>query len=186
MKNFYKNKKGFTLVEVFLVASLLGMVLVSIFGAYTAGIRVWRTVRETEAIEDKKIFIAVEKMRKELYGYIRDYEETDFEGDSKSLSFPAVSGNDIVTVTYAYKPGKDALIRERKKFTESLKEKDEKTESKLLDAESFEFSYLYPDDEENMGGWTESFSVPDDKPPLAVKMDIKKDGKKQSKIIFML
>ncbi|MDP8258019.1 MAG: prepilin-type N-terminal cleavage/methylation domain-containing protein [Candidatus Aadella gelida] len=187
MKLSYKNKKGFSLVEVFLVASLLSIVLGSIFAAYTAGIRVWRNIRETNRIEDAKLFIGAEKMRKELYGYIRNCrdEDMEFEGDEKSLSFPTVSGVDIVYVTYTYSPGKDALMREEVVDTESLKAKKRKKKTKMFEAEKLEFSYLYPDDDENMGGWTESFSEIDDGPPRAIKIDVKRNKEKKTKIIFM-
>ncbi|MFH1836543.1 MAG: hypothetical protein ABH862_00320 [Candidatus Omnitrophota bacterium] len=189
MKLILKNKKGFTLVEVFLTASLLSIVLISIFATYTAGIRIWRTVRRTETIMDKKLFIATEKMRKEIYGYIRKFEEVEFEGDQKKLSFPAVSGNNIIEVTYTFKPGKDALIRETSKVSESLKESGEKTKTILFEAQSLKFSYLYPEETEEgmegLGGWTDSFSEEEDGPPKAIKMEIKKDGKKEERIIFL-
>jgi len=92
---------------------------------------------------------------------------------------------DIVYVTYAYKPDKDALMREEVKDTESLKEKKSKKKTKLFNAERVRFSYLYPDDDENMGGWTETFSAIDDGPPRAIKMDVKRNGVKKEKIIFM-
>ncbi|MBL7073295.1 MAG: prepilin-type N-terminal cleavage/methylation domain-containing protein [Candidatus Omnitrophica bacterium] len=192
------TNKGFTLVELFLAVSLFGIIMVTIFSTYAAGIRIWRTVKSVELIENRKFILTMEKIRRELYGRIRnmDDEELQFTGDDESVSFPYLNGAQIVVVTYYYNSGKDALMRKEIKFTESLKDKMDKKITKLFDARSVKFSYLYaPSDAGEtedgkeasiLGGWVDSFEEKDDGVPKAVKFDMKFKGKEEriEKIIF--
>jgi len=195
---YRQTNKGFTLVELFLTVSLFGIIMLTIFSTYAAGIRIWKTVKSVELIEDRKFILTMEKIRGEMYGRIRnmDDEELQFKGDDGSVSFPYLEGAQIVEVTYYYNSGKDALMRKEIKFTESLKDKMDKKITKLFDARGIKFSYLYaPSEAEEtedatessiLGGWVDSFEEKEDGVPKAVKFDIKIKGKKEriEKIIF--
>jgi len=192
------TNKGFTLVELFLTVSLFGIIMVTIFSTYAAGIKIWRTVKSVELIEDRKFILTMEKIRGEMFGRLRniDEEELEFKGDDESVSFPYLEGAQIVEVTYYYDGGKDALMRKEIKFSESLKDKMDKKITKLFDARGVELSYLYaPSDSGEteggiessiLGGWVDSFEEKDDGVPKAVKFDIKFKGKEEriEKIIF--
>lgn len=180
------NKKtGFTLVEVFLVASLFGAILLAIFSAYTAGMRVWRSVRDLRLAEDRKFVIAVEKVKREISSYIRDFEDINFEGDKKELSFPCMSGYQIVTVTYSFDKGRKALTRKEQKFSESLKDEMEAKKRTLLEADDINFSYLLYDDTENEGSWVTKFSEEEKEIPDIVKVDIRKDDRTKTVFVFI-
>ncbi|MFH1310352.1 MAG: type II secretion system protein, partial [Candidatus Omnitrophota bacterium] len=90
MKNLINKNKGFTLIEIFLTASLFGIILVTIFATYASGIRIWKTVKQVNLIADRKFVLTMEKVKREILGYVRNFEDIQFKGDRESFSFPAV------------------------------------------------------------------------------------------------
>jgi len=176
---------GFTLIEVFLVTTLLSIVFFTIISVHTSGIKIWKSVGNRRFTEDRKVFLAIEKIRKEITGYIRDFKEIEFTGDKESLTFPAVVGGKIVEVTYEFDKGKDVLIREVVKFTDSLKEKMKKNKTSLLEADKVEFSYLYSETAKGAGGWANSYSSEENNELEAVKLIIRRNKKTVEKTIFI-
>lgn len=179
------RNKGFTLVEVFLAAALLSIVLLTIFSAYTSGIRIWRTVKGVRFVSERRVPLSIEKVRRELAGYVRDFEEIEFEGNGKSLSFPGISDSGIVEITYLFDKGRHAFSRKSVKFSDSLKDKMRADVAELFSARKVEFSYLYYDEEEGAGVWLSDFSEEDDGIPEAVKLDITIGKKKFSRFVFL-
>ncbi|RKY41498.1 MAG: hypothetical protein DRP85_06055 [Candidatus Makaraimicrobium thalassicum] len=177
--------RGFTLVEVFLIAALLGIVLFTIFSSYAAGVRIWRAVRSIDFIEDRRFFLSFEKAKKELAGYMRDFEGIVFWGDRSGLSFPYFSGSEIVEITYQFDKGHQALLRKVIKFSESLKDEMKEEVTELFDAREIEFSYLFYDKTEGIASWISSFSEEDSGIPEAIKLDIRRGGKEYSRIVFI-
>ncbi|MFH1309095.1 MAG: type II secretion system protein [Candidatus Omnitrophota bacterium] len=191
MKHLINKNKGFTLIEIFLTASLFGIILVTIFATYASGIRIWKTVKQVNLIADRKFVLTMEKVKREILGYVRNFEDIQFKGDRESFSFPAVVDSDIVELTYFYDKGEDALMRKTVKYTDSLKEKMKKNETTVFPAKDVEFSYLFYDEVEGeiSSGWVRSFEQEDDGIPKAVKLvvEFEKPGedKEITEIIFL-
>ena len=179
------SDKGFVLVEMFLVAALLGIVFLAIFSTYTSGFRIWRKVRELKLVEDKRFFISFEKVKRELAGYLRDFDEIEFKGDKETLTFPYVSGLEIVEMSYSFNKGDHCLLRKTTKFSESLKDKMSGKVTKLFDAEDIELAYLFYEEEKDAGGWISSFLAKENGIPLAVRFNITRNGKKFSRFVFI-
>ena len=179
------KKSGFTLVEVFLVTALFGVILIAIFSAYTAGVRIWKSVNDLDLAEKRNFAIPVEKIKKEISSYLRDFEDINFEGDKKEISFPAISGLQIVMVSYSFDKNRKALLRKKRKFSESLKDKMHEEKRELLKADDVDFSYLIYDDAEALGTWVTKFSEEDDQIPKAIKLDIRINETNKSVIIFI-
>ncbi|MFH1798458.1 MAG: type II secretion system protein [Candidatus Omnitrophota bacterium] len=171
------TNKGFTLVEVFLVASLMGILLLTVFSVYTAGIRIWKTVKSVNLMRDHKFLLAQVKMRKELSGYVRDFdeEEISFEGEAEKLTFPYISSSHIVAVTYEFDGAKRVLLRKVVKYSEFLKDKMNESISELFEAQQVEFSYLFYDKVEQLGEWVTSFEQKEKGVPDAVKLTIRRN-----------
>ena len=164
---------------------MLSMVLFSIFSVYSSGIRIWKTARDIQFTKNRKIFTAISKMRKEITAYIRDFEDIEAVGDKESVRFPVVDEADILEIVYFYDKGKDAIIREEIKFSDSLKDKMNTKKTILFQADDVEFSYLYGETTEESGGWMSSFSEEEHGFPNAVKLSIRNERKNFSKTIFI-
>jgi len=177
--------KGFVLVEVFLAAALLGGVLLAIFSAYTSGVRVWQRVVELRSIEDERFFIAFEKVKRELAGYLRSFDSIEFRGDSETLNFPYVRGLEIVKTAYSFDEGRRCFLRKTTRFSGSLKDEMSGEVTELFTADDVRMSYLFHEQDMGSAGWIGSFSAEENGVPRAVKFDITRAGKKFSKFVFI-
>ena len=184
-RNIFLSKKGFTLVEVFLAATLVGMILLTIFSTYSSGFKIWKATHSISSETKRKFSISMERMDREISGYIRDFEDIIFIGEKDNIVFPYVDGNEIVEVTYFFDKGDDTLWRKTMKFTESLKDKINKDITKLFEADKVEFSYLFYDERERSASWEDSFSEEDLAIPDAIRLDIRREGEKISEYVFI-
>ena len=178
--------KGFTLIEVFLAAALMGIILLTIFSAYASGIRIWRSVKELGLAENSKVFIAMEKIERELKGYMRDFKEIGLEGDKEELSFPIVSGREILKVTYQFDKNRKLFLKKTAKFSESLKESILEKKDVLFGAKNVRFEYFFYDPANETGNyWISDFAEEDDGVPQAVRFTITVNDKEFSKYVFI-
>jgi prepilin-type N-terminal cleavage/methylation domain-containing protein len=182
------SNKGFTLIEVFLVAMLVGVVLMAIFSAYVGGAKIWRAAGELGLSEDRRFYIGMEKIHKELRGYMRGYKDIPFEGGETELTFPRISGSRIKEITYRFDGNRRAFTREAVTHSESLKEKMKKEKAVLFDADSVELAYFIKgkDEAETEGmEWASDFSAEEGEIPAAIRVDIKRNKKMESKYVFL-
>ncbi len=180
-----KTKKGFALVEVLLVASLLSLVLVTIFASYTSGFRLWQAITKLGLAKDQNLSVGMEKIKNELPGFLRDFPDIEFEGSKKKISFPVIQNGEILEITYEFKKSKHSLLRKEVMFSDSLGKSLKETVSRVLHADDVNFSFFVLSDTKQSGSWITNFSAEDAGPPEAVKLDLRIDGEKITKIIFM-
>ena len=180
-----KNNRGFTLVEIFLVAALVGVLLLTIFSTYSAGIRIWKATEELKLTEDREFYIAVEKIKRGLMGYLRGIKDIKFNGKENELLFPSVSGTDIVEVNYYFDKGDNRFLKKVSKYSDSLKDDIKPAASRFFDAEDIRFNYLFYDTQEEVGNWVTSFTEEESGIPEAIRFDIKRNGEEFSEYVFM-
>ena len=173
-------KKGFTLVELFLVASLMGLILLTIFSTYVSGIKIMESVKEMRLNENRNFYMGMVKV-------IRDFEDINFEGEEEELSFPCVFNNEIVKVAYQFKKNRKSFLRKVVKYSDSLKDKMDEKITRLFDADKIEINYLFYDieTEDESGNWITSFSEEDDGVPAAIRFDIKINDKEFTEYVFL-
>jgi len=182
MKN---DRSGFSLVELFLVTALMAVILTALFSAFTSGIRVWRMAQGLKIAQERRFVISTEKMKAELMGYVRDFKEIPLEGEKARLTFPSISPEGIVALTYKFDKGRKALVQEEVKFSDSLKDKMKPKRGRLFSADKTTFSYLLLNSTKTSASWNNSFSAEKDGIPQAIRMEATIDGVKKEAYIFL-
>jgi len=177
--------KGFSLVELLLVASLSAMIFFALFSSYSGGIRIWRAINSMDSAADRRFIVSTEKMRNELSEYIRDFKEINFEGDAERLAFPCLLDLEIVTIIYEYDKGQRALMKKVSKLSTSLKEKMKKNATELFDVDDFRFSYLVYDLKNKTNSWVASFTEDDGQFPLAIRFQGTRAEKSINEYVFI-
>lgn len=132
-----RYQKGFTLVEILIASVILGVILVSLFTAFQAGLTAYRRTEEG-LLENRGASIFFFQLDQELRNAV-PYSKHPFEGTSEKISFPAwlksytPEGTEkgIYLIEYRWKHGQ--VIRTQRKLTNKLKEKSAVTET-VLDA----------------------------------------------------
>ena len=84
MRKKVLRKKGITLVEILLVASIMTFVGLGIYKTFTSGITVWKWIEANRP--DGEVLIFFDKVSSDLRNYC-DIASSDFNGSSFSVSF---------------------------------------------------------------------------------------------------
>jgi general secretion pathway protein J len=186
-------RPGFTLLELMISLTIMGLILVLVFGAFRIGSRAWeKGEKDVEAHQRERIVL--ELLKRQIASAsprqirLEDQEPFYMRGDSRTLEFttcvPALAAgkSGMVYVRYEVREaeadgGKELLLYE-KDMIRLATDKDRgdwaEDDAYLLipEAEEIDFAYLRPaKDEEETSGWQDRWD-PEKDPglPLAVRV----------------
>lgn len=174
------RRDGFTLIEVLVALTILGIVLAMLAGTFQMAIRTWQ--KGDEIVEEhEKGGRLYEQFAQDLRSafYSVDSEESFFVGESHDLRFVCTSQGPISPylawrqVFYFIEEGKGLSMRED--FPEAIApDREEPRPALVLDSQvaGLSFHYLgFPDEGEEDGEWTESWdSLEKERLPQAVQV----------------
>jgi general secretion pathway protein J len=189
---------GFTLLELLISFTIIGLILVIVFGALRIGARAWeKGEKDVETHQIQRIVL--DNMKRQIASTClreitsKDQKEVFFRGDRESMEFmsrlPMVptTRSGMVYVNYVVREEeggkkkrlmlyeKDVVLLDKEK---DIHDQDEADFFELIPgAESIEFEYLKgPEDKDGDPEWQETWD-PDNDPgiPLAIKIILKED-----------
>lgn len=184
------TRRAFTLIELIVATLILSVVIVSIYGAFNAGIKVWS--RNAEGKDLQKIRIALLRIQKELRSSFF-FSGIPFSGTSMSIIFPAVEEKDKIYAVNYYiledrNKGCEVLMKRKSVFTAAGLLEEQAMDEFIFSADSISFEYAHePKDGlegfEWKGIWEESL----EKIPSLVKINFKLGPDKEiyHKIMFI-
>ncbi len=181
MRKKVLRKKGITLVEILLVASIMTFVGLGIYKTFTSGITVWKWIEANRP--DGEVLIFFDKVSSDLRNYC-DIASSDFNGSSFSVSFLVhnpeylvVSENAqsallfqddaISRIEYVYIPERKEIRRKMYKYGFTSPEVDL---SSLANVEEATFAFFVSG---GVGGGFEKKYTLSDQLPIAVEINIK-------------
>jgi len=183
-------QNGFTLLELLISLTIMGLILVLVFGSLRIGVRAWeKGEKDVEMRQRERIVLDLVK-RQIASIFVRVVKEKDdqpffIKGDGESMEFisriPMVPGNraGLVYVKYVVRAGDEGtkrLMFSEKNIYIIEKIMEDQAEEDFFElipgAENIEFEYLRgssEDEEESV--WQETWDPDSDKgAPLAVKI----------------
>jgi general secretion pathway protein J len=189
---------GFTLLELLISLTIIGLILVIVFGALRIGARAWEKGEKDVEIHQRQR-VVLENVKRQISSTClseimsEDEKEVFFRGDRESMEFmsrlPMVPTTRSGMVYVKYVVGEE-VGGEKKRlmfhekdvvFFEKEKDIDDQDEADFFDliprAESIEFEYLKgPEDKDGDPEWQETWDPDDDTGiPLAVKIIFQED-----------
>ena len=187
------TKRAFTLIELIIATAILSLIVVSIYSAFSVGIKAWR--RGSEGEEVQKVRIALLKMQKELRGSFF-FSDAPFEGTSSEIIFPLSIPEEniekIYIITYRMDENKDTgarnLVREKRLFTENPQDEKEAIKEPVFPVRLIAFKYAYKlEDGSNGFEWQDSWPETQNNIPSAVKISFQLDNSDEiyNKTIFI-
>lgn len=192
MKNRNVPKRGFTLVEVLMVAVIFSIIGIGIAASFVSGIKIWRRSQDmARAYSD--LILTLEKISRELRQSIDlpniGYEATVEDlGDAKAqqFSFPALIGDSVTKITYRFDPQEKRLLRGELLLADIIagKEKEKYAERAMLDLEELQINYFYFDKETKNSVWQDFWKKEDGVFQL-IKLNGKYNGEEFTKIILI-
>ncbi len=192
--------KGFTLLELLISLSILGVIVVVIFGAFRIGVRAWeKGEKDVESRQRQRIVLDLIKhqLASTCLREVKDASQQSLllKGDNKSIEFvshlPMAPGNQfgMVYVKYVVKP-EDGGKRERLTFWEKniVLLNKETDMSELHEDDFFElfpgvqsiaFEYLKGGTDEETSQWQETWDQAIDEGfPRAIRVIFMEDVEK--------
>lgn len=191
---------GFTLLELMISLTIVGLVLVIVFGALRIGVRAWeKGEKEVDIHQRQRVVLNLLKAQMaSISAEAISGEEADqflFKGEADSMSFisnlPIVPTNTsgMVFVRYMIERadqgnGYKLMVYEKSlAFIDKKKEMKTPNESEFFElipaAKGIQFEYLpYPENEEETPEWQESFDSENDKGnPIAVRIVLQQENR---------
>jgi general secretion pathway protein J len=196
----YRRSSGFTLIELMISLTIVGLILVLVLGSLRIGIRAWeKGEKDTEAYQRQQIVLDLVKRQLAsacpLEVTIGDETPFMLKGGDMSLDFVSCypmtpsDRSGMVYVRYVVKKG-DAPGKERLGFYEKdlafidkekgIREADQEGFVDLIpEAERIRFAYLKgAEDDETSPEWQEAWDPERDKGlPLAVRVTFRENEK---------
>lgn len=180
------GRRGFSLIELLIAASLIPVVSFAVFSNFRAGVGLWKALHVETPNEDLSLFD-----RKVM----RDFDNAFFYtplpaiGTSESFTFVAQAdvgsfygaSHGIVQVSYFYDASQRALFRRQLNQHEIYKEKPGNVTRLLKDIRSVEMEYFFIDEfKEHI--WDDVWADPA-KMPIAVRVSFDTmDGESRTKV----
>lgn len=152
-RNKFLNKSAMTMIEVLIVAGLVGAVSVSIYGALSTGIKVWQRSRGSAAEQDITIFF--DKLTKDLHSAFY-FSTLTPQGRGDKFTFPTFVPVTLIVneepveqlglVEYEFKPIENQLWRSQGGYGAALDKRLPSAQIVLNGVENVDFRYIYVSD----------------------------------------
>ncbi len=176
---------GFTLMEVMVTFTILGFIILMVFGVFRLGLSAWEKGESTKD-EYQRMRIAsqlISQQLKSIFPYKIKSEKAEgdflaFEGSARSVKFVSTLSlksrkpSGLVYVVYEFeeggKGGGRLLIYERRVTTKNFMEEETPSEEKVSlfqDLSDVRFEYYREEDPDNnrAGGWVEEWNAKEEK-----------------------
>ncbi|MEI9476840.1 MAG: type II secretion system protein [Deltaproteobacteria bacterium] len=156
--------KGFTLLEMMMVAVMLGIVGLTIVTTFAGGLKIFHRMESYTAAK-ADVLLAMETIERDLRNTF-SYKGIDFIGDAKRMAFPAIlktssskgpAGGSLGSVSYFRDDGSNAraLSRQEKTYAQAVKKESSEhgDTTALVPIEDIDLQYFSYDPEAETYSW---------------------------------
>lgn len=182
-----KKNKAFTLIEVLIAASIIGVISLTILTTFGSGLHVYERVQAYGGVQ-ADVLLALEEIEEDLRN-IFPFSTIKFEGDAQRLAFPAIvesleeEGDDMIVVasigkvSYYLDDGNDGtkvLMKAQQSYSQGVAEAmvEEGQGQVMVLVKDIQFSYYSSSDEETGFDWKNSWDTEEDGLPAGIKIEL--------------
>lgn len=167
-----KSRKAFTLVELLIVASMLGVVSLAMFSLFNNGFKVWQKISQPVSEQDIDIFL--DKWATELENCLK-INGVVFGGDKNRCEIPTLvksiglNRKTIGKVVYSYNQQAQILNRQQSDYSQLYSENEGTAEQVLKNIDFLKFTYYDYDAQNKEYIWKDEWTG--GSLPLAVRVE---------------
>lgn len=168
-----KRNRGFTLVEMMLVAMMLAVVSLAIYNVLSNGVKIWQRIHKSITAEDVDIFF--EKFTSDVRNSAR-FKTIRFFGDGENLGFATLVNSTSLAkrivgeVRYSFNPYSWKVRRERRDYSQLYLGERGSSQELLTNAKALKFRYYAYDVEKKEYVWQDEWQK--ENLPLAVRVEV--------------
>jgi len=170
-KIIQKNRLGFTLVEIIVAVTIFSIIAAAIGSSFVSGLKIWDRARNTD-LTRIDFLLTFEKVTRDIRQSV-NVPLIGFVGTTTQFSFPVLSDNSIVKVTYRFEPSEKKLIC-RRSLLKDVSDKCVETgaeEKDMLVLDELAFDYFYYDSDKKIFKWSEQDGwIKEQGIPVAVRL----------------
>ena len=170
-RNEARRRRGFTLLELIVVTSILGVVVGAVAACIASGIRVWERA-QTMGVLEARCLVGMEILERDLRNAFLFYD-IRFRGEAGSLSFPGLahagdwmaegaqeveSETVIGRISYALDDSRSVLLRTVSPYSA---EDDGQRRTEAVVSGIVDLSFKYFEDGERVSDWRSRTNMPD-------------------------
>lgn len=181
-KNSRDFLKAFTLIEMLLAMTIFSFIALGIATSFFSGVKLWSRAKTSDFWRND-VILSFEALSSKLRQSL-NIPLIGFEGSPQEISFPALSGNTIVRISYYFDVGKKSLIRKEARLKDILEEKEEISKRSTLSLDEFSVQYLYINPETKKYEWKTSWKK-EEGIFIAVKFNGKAHNELFQKTVFI-
>lgn len=178
-------RRGFTLVEMIMVATLFSILAAGVASSFLSGMRLWGRAQQQDAAYADTL-VSLEAIAKELRQSVA-LPAIGFEGEARKVSFASLSGTSVMKVAYEFDAHKKTLWRRRVALKEVVAEtlQPDTIEQRALAADrvTITFGVFNPNEAEGIE-WKDEWK-PEDGVPLAIRFEVERNHALLAKTVFL-
>lgn len=182
---------GFTLVELLIVASLLGIISLAVYGALSGGVSISKKLSSEKFSND--LMLAWKRLQKDLRGQLK-YRSIPFVGEEEEMSFPSLvsteerdSGqprhDEVGRMRYHHDRSCHCICREKRTYVDLIKGIERDCFPVFSSVADVSFEY-YGQEGEGPGSWRSEWRQ--DSPPMAVRLKLTLEGENERQFTTLL
>ena len=178
-----QGKRGFTLVEVIVSATIFCLVCVGVGSVFFAGMKIWNRAQQGTIYQEDAV-IDLEIIAKELRQAIK-IKQAGFSGSENSFSFVSLEAGKIEKYIYSFDEMRKSLLQKKQSYRDILEEKEAQGEREFMKGlDNFRIKYLSFNEKDSKTEWS---NIWDEKKgyPLAVSFEGQKKKFKFHKTVFI-
>jgi hypothetical protein len=172
------------LIETILAVTIFSFIAVGISTSFFSGMKLWGRAINTDYWRNN-ILLDFESISSELRQSV-NVPDIGFSGDVKSVSFPTISGNNIVKITYSFDPLKKTIVRSEAGLKDVLAERISgySPGKSILSMDEFSVKYLQRDVVKGTSEWKSEWDK-EDGIFTAIKFTLKTHDEEFNKTVFI-
>lgn len=179
----FPSQSGFTMIEILLVVSLMGVIALALFHSLSNGLKIWD--RSCQFVMEENNDILFERLAQELRNTF-SYSLLGFDGKETSIKFatsihtaadrklglkPGSVVERMGLAEYYFDPGKKTIYKRQANYGQALDHKMGAEIPVIRHVKSLKFLYFFLDDEGNVEQ-TKSIS----RIPVAVQIEVENES----------
>ena len=180
-RSVHRPARGFTLIEMLIVCSLMALISIGIYAIFNNGLRIYKRVSQAVPEEDLAIFF--DKFAYDVRNTFT-YSTLSFSGDQYSLEFAALLNSPALhslspgKVSYFFDREQGVLFRRQRDISQLYTRGEGQVVALLHNVKDARFTYYYYDKEEKEYSWNNIWTE-EKKLPRAVRIEMQWDNGSQ-------
>jgi prepilin-type N-terminal cleavage/methylation domain-containing protein len=178
------KRRGFTLVEVIITATIVAVVAAAIASLFSSGVNLWNRAKQASVYQDS-VVLDLEGVCRQLRQVVSS-RRVAFRGTGSAVTFMVAGDDGLSECRYEFDPLRKALLHKERTLAQVIDDKQSMLEMRpvIQEVSTLVFSYGSIDAKSREWKWESSWAS-EKSIPLALRIKVTKNGQSLEKTVFI-